>query len=224
MRASASQSKKENTKALLHYTIDFVGGFLGVYPVLFVAKTFASAQTANVVNMMVDLADLNLPKVLLRFFGFFVFSAGVVLATWLPKHIHHADLKKLAIYVDLLDCIILILLPEETIPLLAVLPNFFTMAFQWSCFPGVYGYNSATIFITNNTKQTVSAWTEVYLNHDDSFRLKFEFYGISLLCYAFGVFCCALCAHLAGKYASLFCFIPLLFALYTDHRIHKMSE
>ncbi len=223
MRASASRSALENKQALLHYTIAFVGGFLGVYPVLFIAKAFASAQTANIVSMMVDLSNLDFFKVALRVLGFLIYISAIILATWLPKHSTRTDLKKLAILVDMIDAVVLVLLPEETLPLLAMLPNYFAMAMQWSCFTGAYGFVSATIFQTNNTKMTVSAWTEVYLNHDDSFRLKFEFYGLNLLSYTAGVLCCAVLAHLVGKYASLVAFIPLIAAWMMHSHIQKIS-
>ena len=224
MRASAERTPAENKQALLQYLIAFTGGYLGVYPVLFVAKSFASAQTANIVNMMVNLSDLDFFKVLLRVLGLLVFVSAVVLATYLPKHAKNIDIRKLAILVDALDAVVLILLPEETQPLLAVLPNYFAMALQWSCFPGAYGFVCATIFQTNNTKMVASAWTEVYLNHDDSYRLKLEFYGLNLLSYSAGVLSCSILAHITGRYASLFVFIPLSAAWLLHNHILTLTK
>ena len=31
---------RENKEALLHYTISFIGGYMGVYPVIYIAKAF----------------------------------------------------------------------------------------------------------------------------------------------------------------------------------------
>lgn len=216
MRASAQRTRKENKQALLQYIIAFTGGYLGVYPVLFIAKAFASAQTANIVSAMVDLSNLDFFRLALRILGFLVYISAIILATYLPKHTDSIDLKKLSIAVDALDAVVLLLLPVETLPLVAMLPNYFAMALQWSCFPGAYGFVSATIFQTNNTKMMISAWTEVYLNHDDSFRLKLEFYGLNLLSYTLGVLCCAILAHMIGKYCSLG-ILPVLAAAYLLH-------
>jgi len=44
-------------------------------------------------------------------------------------------------------------------PVLGLYPIFFAMAFQWCSFKGIGGYNSATVFSTNNLRQFVSAVT-----------------------------------------------------------------
>lgn len=201
--------KADDRNALLHYLISFTGGFLGAYPVIYVAKSFASAQTVNQVSALINLADGNICSFLLRIMGLCIFLIPIIFTTIIKNR----DYKTLAIIVDILDVFLLILLPEDTPALIAVLPNFFAMAFQWCAYDGAYGFTAAPIFSTNNTRQFVSSFVEVYINKNKGYKLKMIFYGLTLLSFNTGVLLCALLAKSLKRYVSLFALIPLLSAL-----------
>lgn len=212
--------KKDDQKALLHYLISFTGGFLGVYPVLYVAKSFASAQTVNQISALINLANGNIPDFLLRLFGLSVFLIPIIFTTIIKNR----DYKTLAIVADILDVFILILLPESTPALLAVLPNFFAMAFQWCAYDGAYGFTAAPIFSTNNTRQFVSSFVEVYINKNKGYKLKMTFYGLTLLSFNSGVLLCAILAGRLKRYVSLVALIPLALALFVRIQLKKKDN
>ena len=71
-----------------------------------------------------------------------------------------ADLHYISIGIDILACLLLAGLPEQMDPVLALYPMFFATAVQWLAFTGAAGYNSATIFSTNNLRQCFASLSE----------------------------------------------------------------
>lgn len=195
----------------LHYNMAFIGGFLGLYPILNFADWFGSAQTANMIYIVTALLGGSWAELGLRVLGLLIYLLAVVLATWIPKHTCW-DRRCLALAVDGIAAVIMVLIPKSITPLVGLYPTFFAMAFQWCSFSGAYGYTSATIFSTNNVRQFASALVEVFLNKDQSFRLKARFFGNTLLAFHLGVAACYLLWRFTGEYVSLFVVAPILTA------------
>ena len=76
-----------------------------------------------------------------------------------------ADLHYISIGIDILACLLLAGLPEQMDPVLALYPMFFATAVQWLAFTGAAGYNSATIFSTNNLRQCFASLSEYLYEH-----------------------------------------------------------
>ena len=51
---------------LIHYTLSFIGGYLGIYAIVSRADLFGNAQTANLLGVVRDLIGRNFSDMLLR--------------------------------------------------------------------------------------------------------------------------------------------------------------
>ena len=105
-------------------------------------------------------------------------------------------------------CIILNFIPITNDPIVELLPIFFMMSTQWSIYHGANGYNSSTIFSTNNLRQAVLAAGEYIFSKDKKQIEKAKFFANSLLWYHLGVAFSFFACRYFNVHASLFCFIP----------------
>ena len=107
------------------------------------------------------------------------------------------------------------LIPAEVNPFVALYPVFFATAFQWCAFTGAKGYVSATIFSTNNLKQTVTSFADYLLSGKEEAgrEKKLEkalFYGGTLLYFHVGVAAGYGASLLWGTRSIWLCALPLL--------------
>ena len=107
------------------------------------------------------------------------------------------------------------LITAEVNPFVALYPVFFATAFQWCAFTGAKGYVSATIFSTNNLKQTVTSFADYLLSGKEEAgrEKKLEkalFYGGTLLYFHVGVAAGYGASLLWGTRSIWLCALPLL--------------
>ena len=202
-------SPEDRHEAHLHYLAAFIGGFLGIFPIVNIAHFFGSAQTSNMMDIVLNLLCGDWRSVALHSFGLFLYCFAIFLATFLPKHTK-LNMKILAMAVDCICAIVMWRFPtDKNLPVTVYLyPTFFAMAFQWCAFKGAYGFVSATIFSSNNLKQFVSSLTEIFVNKDKSYTLKAKFFGATLLAFHLGVAVSGTLWHLLGNAGFLFVIIP----------------
>lgn len=181
-----------------------------MYAILSRCDIFGSAQTMNLICLVMALFGHNLADVLLRLGAVLVYMTAIALTVYLPKHTS-VQLPALSLTINGIVFVILGFLPEEMNPLLGLYPIFFATAFQWSTFPGACGFNSSTIFSTNNLKQFTSAAAEVLLNHDNTFKKKAAFYGCTLLSFHAGAAVCFLLWQYFRIKTAWFALIPTIF-------------
>ena len=200
-----------NREAQIHYTVAFIGGFLGIFPIVNAAHFLGSAQTSNLIDIVLGTLNGEGRSVLFHAVGAFLYALAVFLVTFLPKHTK-ADVKILAMIVDVSAAIAMWLFPtEQNLPLTVYLyPTFFAMAFQWCAFKGAYGFTSSTIFSSNNFRQFISSLTEIFFNGDKSFSLKAKFFGFTLFCFHFGLVLSWLSWHFFGNAGFLFVIVPCM--------------
>lgn len=195
----------------LHYTMALNGGFMGAYALLNRGEVFGSAQTANLIHMILDLTELHWTSLLLHLGALLLFTGGIVLSVWAAEH---RDLKRLCILLELPVVLALGFLPPGMTPIVALYPVFFIMAFQWCSFTGVKGYACSTTFSTNNLKQFVTALC-AYGEHKNRCDLeKARIYGLTLLCFHIGVALAFFATRLWGVHAVWCCAAPLTAALF----------
>ena len=77
------------------------------------------------------------------------------------------------------------MLPLEP-ALVGIYPIFFASAFQWGVYSGADGFNSATIFMTNNFKQSVLGWLQYGLTKDKEFKRKAILYTYTAIGFFLG--------------------------------------
>ena len=86
---------------------------------------------------------------------------------------------------------------------------FFATAVQWLSYTQAAGYNSATIFSTNNLRQCFAGLTEYLYSREEKHLARFLFYGGTLLCFHAGVVYCWFCMKLWGIKSIYACLLPL---------------
>lgn len=169
---------------LRHLSFAMVGGFFGAYAILRTG-ILASAQTMNLLELVIAALRGEGFTSLLHIGIFFLYVLSVMLTVLLPRLLH-IDNRMLAAPIDALCALIMGLLPADTNVLLSLYPVFFAMAFQWSSFSGAHGFVSATIFSTNNTKQASLAFAEFLCDRDRTHFIKMRFYLLTLLSFHIG--------------------------------------
>ena len=205
-----SDLSAQNREAHIHYIVAFIGGFLGIFPIVNAVHFLGSAQTSNLIDIVLGFIRGEWQSVAFHALGLLLYSTAVFLVTFLPKH-SRLDVQLLAMAVDAVCAAVMWRFPVAgTLPLAVYLyPTFFALAFQWCAFKGGYGYSSSTIFSTNNLRQFVSALTEVFCNGDRSFVIKAKFFGLTLLAFHLGVAAIGILWHFLGNTAFLFALIPV---------------
>ncbi len=196
--------------ALLHWNISLVGGFLGAYAILLHSGNFGSAQTGNMMQMGVELFSMEWNKVLLRLIAVILFGSGVALA-YLISHFTKINMRKLAIWVDAAALALTSILPLQP-AIVGIYPIFFASAFQWGIYSGADGFNSATIFMTNNFKQSVLGWVQFALTKDNESKRKAVLYTYTVICFFLGVILGAWAVDRFGIYGAYVGFFPLAVA------------
>ncbi len=191
-----------------HYVMSIVGGFLGCYALL-LRGNFGSAQTGNLIQLIIDIQKMNLLDVLLRFTAFGVFVASLAVALLMTKR-NTATAKKICIVLELVMISIVGLIPVETNEMLALLPIFVIAAFQWGNFNGTEKYSSPTLFTTGNLRNCTYSWVEYYLGKEQNIKAKAIFYSKTLLSYHLGVVVGLVLINIYHVKSIWFCLIPLL--------------
>ena len=118
------------------------------------------------------------------------------------------NVQRYGILILIAGSIFLNFIPATSDPVAGLLPLFFIMATQWSIFHGANGYNSSTIFSTNNFRQASLAIGEYICTKDKGQISKAKFFGNSLLWYHVGVAFSFFACRFFNEHASLFCLIP----------------
>lgn len=164
---------------LLHYSMTCIGGFMGTYAVCGFGGNFASAQTGNIMSLTKDLVEGDFVQTGIRLGALVLFSLSIA-AAYLVKRILDPDMERLCLFVDAAGLLSCLLLPKELPDLVRLYPVFIASSFQWGTFSGTDGYNSSTIFTTNNLKQCVLSWTQYLLDHEETMRRRAWFYTITV--------------------------------------------
>ena len=136
-------------------------GFMPLYQELI----FRYAQTANLLGVVRDLRQeffdmLPACGCASHIYGC-CYPYGLI-----PEHFS-ADLRFISIGIDIFAILLLGFFPSGMSPVVALYPVFFAMPFQWCTFKAPGGYNSSTIFSTNNLRQFTTAVTQ-FLGEKDS--------------------------------------------------------
>lgn len=204
---------KERYRFLIHYTLSFIGGYLGLYAIVSRADLFGNAQTANLLGVVRDLIGRDFPDMLLRVGALLIYMTAVILTVWIPEHVS-TDLRFISIGIDIFAILLLGFLPSGMSPVVALYPVFFAMPFQWCTFKAPGGYNSSTIFSTNNLRQFTTAVTQFLMNKDTAQRDKAKFYGMTLLSFHAGAALSLILYMYRGLSGVWICLIPALYAVW----------
>ena len=175
----------------IHHLMAACGGFMGVYAIVSRMGVFGSAQTANLIELVCDILGRDPLEISYRVLALAIYIGAMVLFVVLEKR-SSWDVKRVSIVIDLAAVAVSGFIPEGINPFAALYPVFFASSFQWCAFKGAGSYVSATIFSTNNLKQTVTAAVEACLSRrdgeaHDKMVQKALFFGGTLVCCHLGV-------------------------------------
>lgn len=196
---------------ILHYNMSFVGGFLGTYALLLRSGNFGSAQTGNLMEMMIDISEGNMHDFLARFGALIIFGLSLVISYLLANYTS-VSMRKLCLWVDAVGLVIAAFIPTTVYPVIALYPIFAIASFQWGTYAGAKGYNSASIFSTNNFRQCVWGWTQFAITHDKKALEKAELYTFTVLSFLTGALTGSFATNALGTYGAFIGLIPLVTA------------
>lgn len=206
-------SLQKKTDLNLHRIMCLIGGFMGAYALLIRCDNLGSAQTSNLIYLFLNLLGGDIFSFLIRLGGLGLYFAAIEITVVLEKKTHF-NLKKYALFAEAVCLLLLGFLPSQANPVLCLYPIFFMMSTQWCVFHGTAGYNSSTIFSTNNFKQFSLALGSYVLEKDAASRDKMILFANSLIFFHLGVvisfFACKFCQVKACWLLAA----PLAIALY----------
>lgn len=202
-------NKLNLSETAAHHSIALMGGFFGIYALLLRNENFGSSETANLIFLFASGLGGEWSVFRIRLAALFVYIGGLVFATLISKCFKKGDFRYLGILVDLIACLVLAWIPADVDPVLALYPMFFATAVQWLAFTSASGFNSATVFSTNNTRQMVTGLTEYIYSRDKAHLLRAKFFAGTLICFHLGVIYGYLCLQ-RWQIKSIYMAIPLL--------------
>ena len=170
-----------------HHAMALAGGFFGGYAILTRGGTFGSAETGNLIYLVISGLTRSGWDFLLRLGSMLVYAVGIACSVLVRRYRTPACLRRCALAADAAACLLLAWIPAEVNPIAALYPVFFVTAVQWSAFSQAAGFKSATIFSTNNLRQCAEGLTEYLCTREERFWRQFRFYGATLLCFHTGV-------------------------------------
>ena len=88
------------------------------------------------------------------------------------------------------------------------------MPFQWCTFKAPGGYNSSTIFSTNNLRQFTTAVTQFLMKKDNAQCDKAKFYGMTLLSFHTGAALSLILYMTCGLSGVWLCLVPAFYAVW----------
>lgn len=118
--------------------------------------------------------------------------------------------------IDIFAILLLGFFPSGMSPVVALYPVFFAMPFQWCTFKAPGGYNSSTIFSTNNLRQFTTAVTQFLMKKDSAQCDKAKFYGMTLLSFHTGAALSLILYMTCGLSGVWLCLVPCLLCCMAD--------
>ena len=177
--------KRKNIDWYRHLAFACVGGFFGAYAIMCRGGVMGSAQTVNLLELVIDALYGRGFNVLEHFGAFAVYVIGTMLTVLLPFK-WGVDMRRLSPIITAAAAIGECFIPAETEVVIALYPIFFAMSVQWSSFRGAQNFYSSTIFSTNNTKQASLALAEYLCNKSHEQLKRMGFFLSTLLCFHIG--------------------------------------
>lgn len=69
---------QNHKRTLLHINLAFIGGLTGAYAILVRGGNFGAAQTMNLIEMVLNFAEMNLTDALLRLAIFVLYGLAIL--------------------------------------------------------------------------------------------------------------------------------------------------
>lgn len=200
---------------IIHWLMACYAGFGGMYSVVLHARNFVNAQTGNLMSITEDFwAVIFLrhdegrgPHHVCRWgCGFFPAFPENPKRYAQNRHLRqchcHNPRSAHASYLG---------------PHYDHLSHDFAASFQWGTFSEAQGYASATIFLSNNTKQSVLAWTQFFMTKDWKYFHKAILYTGTILSFMAGCLAAGFAVLREGVYGAFYGYALLVIAMILVH-------
>ena len=201
---------------IIHWLMACYAGFGGMYSVVLHARNFVNAQTGNLMSITEDFLGGDFFSVMTRVGALIMFAAGVVVSFLLSQKIQK-DMRKIVICVNAVAITLVALMPLTWDPIMTIYPMIFAAIFQWGTFSEAQGYASATIFLSNNTKQSVLAWTQFFMTKDWKYFHKAILYTGTILSFMAGCLAAGFAVLREGVYGAFYGYALLVIAMILVH-------
>lgn len=179
---------------------------------------FGSAETSNMILLVNDLLNRDLFHIIIRIISLIVYAGGIVASLWMSKY--HSSLQKMiCIAIDAVAAIVLILIPTDAHPVMALYPVAFAMSVQWCTFRGVGKNSSATTFSTGNFRQLVSNIFNYSTEREREYLSNIKFYILTMLSFHFGIALGYILKPYILHHSICLVYIPLLSAAIQEYII-----
>ncbi len=192
--------------------ISLCGGYMATYSLLSFDNLLASAQTANLINLVSALFGGNTFELLERIGALLIYFFAMTLTVVLQKRLQ-LNLKVTSIFISLISTIIVSLLPHNKNIFVTIYPLIFALAFQWCAFKELRGRSVSTIFSTNNLRQFTLSITEYYYTKDPLQLETAKIFGFVLVFFHLGVISSYILYIPFSKWSILGTIFPLLLVL-----------
>ncbi len=200
----------ENEEEILHYIMTFTGGFMGLYAICAYGN-YGSAQTGNLMSMIVDFTGGNAFDFAVRAGGFVLFCAGIA-ASWLLKRFFVLPMREMCLLTDAAALAASAFLPGQMYPFFHLYPLFLATSFQWGTFDGVGRYKSASLFLTGNLKNCVTSWLDYLAEREAESRTGARIYTLAIVSYLLGGYAGCLAVRESGLRGAFYGYLPLALA------------
>lgn len=212
---------KQETR--LHYTMSFVGGIFAIYALLEHANVFGSAETSNMILLVNDILNWDMFHILIRLGSLLVYALGITLTVWMARY--HLDIQKqICIVIDCLAALVLVFLPKNIHPVIALYPVAFAMSIQWCSFRGVGKNPSATTFSTGNFRQLVTTIFNYVTEKKEEDLSSIRFYTFTMLSFHVGVAVIYIIWSHIPHHCIWLVFIPLAYAFIQERKVIKKKN
>lgn len=179
-----------------------VGGIFGGFAVCNLGEVFGNAQTLNLMGLVKSLIFCEPELLVMRLIAALLYFFGFALAAVAPRYLKRKS-ELIGIIIDALAFVTLLVIPVSTPHLISLYPIFFATAFQWTTFDYIDGYNSSTIFSSNNYRQFMTSLVEYIIDRDRGRLTKMRVYGLTLLYFHIGVALACAASLFFGRLSAL---------------------
>ncbi len=218
--------RKLPADALRHMSFAVVGGFFGAYAILGPCGLFGNAQTVNLLQLLFDSLFGQWYSFLLHVGALLCYILGVMAAVILRRK-YQRNVGRISPIITAVCTLLLDVFPLDMPHMAFLYPIFFCMSFQWTAFSGACGFNSSTIFSTNNVKQASIGLAEFICDGDRTHLRRTVFFARTLISFHFGAALAFLVIRWAPTHATL-CALPLILLSYVtvihEERVAAASE
>lgn len=203
--------------------MSFVGGIFAIYALLEHSNVFGSAETSNMILLVTDLLRWDLFHILIRIGSLIVYAAGITTALWMAKY-RPLFQKMICIAIDATAAVILILIPSDTHPVIALYPVAFSMSIQWCTFRGVGKNPSATTFSTGNFRQLVTNTFNWFTDRKAENLENIKFYILTMLSFHLGVAVIYVLNAYIPHHSIVLVYVPLATAVFLEYAINFKTD